>query len=63
VGEGAGAVLLEEYEHAKKRGAQILAEIIGFSCSSNGGDLIMPNTEGVKSTIKTGLEKCRYQCR
>ena len=59
VGEGAGAVLLEEYEHAKKRNATILAEVIGFSCSNNGGDLILPNAEGVKRTIKMGLDNAR----
>jgi 3-oxoacyl-[acyl-carrier-protein] synthase II len=59
IGEGAGAVLLEEYEHATKRGAPILAEVIGFSCSNNGGDLILPNADGVKRTIKMGLENAR----
>jgi 3-oxoacyl-[acyl-carrier-protein] synthase II len=59
VGEGAGAVLLEEYEHAKKRGATILAEVIGFSCSNNGGDLILPNADGVRRTIGMGLENAR----
>ncbi|MBP7734839.1 MAG: 3-oxoacyl-ACP synthase [Spirochaetes bacterium] len=59
VGEGAGAVLLEEYEHAKRRGATILAEVIGFACSSNGGDLILPNADGVKRTIRMGLENAR----
>jgi 3-oxoacyl-[acyl-carrier-protein] synthase II len=56
VGEGAGAVLLEEYESAKKRGATILAEIIGFSCNNNGGDLILPNMDGITQTIKLGLK-------
>lgn len=56
VGEGAAVVLLEEYETAKKRGANILAEIIGFSCNNNGGDLIMPNMEGIQDTITLGLE-------
>lgn len=59
VGEGAGAILLEEYEHAKKRGADILGEVIGFACSNNGGDLILPNADGVKRTIKMGLENAR----
>lgn len=59
VGEGAGAVMLEEYEHAKRRGATILAEVIGFSCSNNGGDLILPNADGVKRTIKMGLENAK----
>jgi 3-oxoacyl-[acyl-carrier-protein] synthase II len=56
VGEGAGAVLLEEYESAKKRGATILAEIIGFSCNNNGGDLILPNIDGISETIRLGLK-------
>jgi 3-oxoacyl-[acyl-carrier-protein] synthase II len=56
VGEGAGAVLLEEYESAKKRGAAILAEIIGFSCTNNGGDLILPNMDGITRTLKLGLK-------
>ena len=56
VGEGAGAVLLEEYEHAKNRGARILGEIIGFSCNNNGGDLILPNIQGITRTIALALE-------
>jgi len=53
--EGAGAVLLEEYEHARKRGATILGEVIGFSCNNNGGDLILPNLQGITETIRIGL--------
>ena len=56
VGEGAGAVLLEEYESAKRRGAVILAEVIGFSCNNNGGDLILPNMDGISETIRLGLK-------
>ncbi len=56
VGEGAGAVLLEEYEFAKKRGANILAEVIGFSCNNNGGDLILPNLDGIAETMRLGLK-------
>ena len=59
VGEGAGAVLLEEYEFAKKRGANILGEIIGFSCNNNGGDLILPNIDGISETIRLGLKDAR----
>ncbi|OQY12568.1 MAG: 3-oxoacyl-ACP synthase [Desulfobacteraceae bacterium 4572_19] len=55
VGEGAGTVILEEYESAKKRGANILGEIIGFSCNNNGGDLILPNKDGIIKTIQLGL--------
>ncbi|MDD4355939.1 MAG: beta-ketoacyl synthase N-terminal-like domain-containing protein [Smithellaceae bacterium] len=56
VAEGAGAVMLEEYEFAKKRGAPILGEVIGFACNSNGGDLILPNLEGITKTLQLGLE-------
>jgi 3-oxoacyl-[acyl-carrier-protein] synthase II len=56
VGEGGGAVLLEEFEFAKKRGANILAEIIGFSCNNNGGDLILPDINGITQTIILGLK-------
>mgnify|MGYP001097735201 CR=1 FL=1 len=59
VGEGAGALLLEEYGRAKKRGAPILGEVIGFSCNNNGGDLILPNIEGITETIRLGLKDAR----
>ena len=55
VGEGAGAVLLEEYEFARKRGAPILAEVAGFACNNNGGDLILPNLNGITQTIRLSL--------
>ena len=56
VGEGAGAVVLEDFEAAKKRGATILGEVVGFSCNNNGGDLILPNKDGIVQTIRLGLE-------
>ncbi len=56
VGEGAGALVLEEYEAARKRGANILGEVIGFACNSNGGDLILPNTQGITGAIKLALD-------
>ncbi|HHE75469.1 MAG TPA: 3-oxoacyl-ACP synthase, partial [Desulfobacteraceae bacterium] len=49
-------VLLESYESARKRGADILAEVIGFSCNNNGGDLVLPNRNGITQTIKLGLK-------
>ena len=56
VGEGGGAVLLEEYEAARKRGAPILAEVIGFACNNNGGDLILPNLHGITTTLRLALQ-------
>jgi 3-oxoacyl-[acyl-carrier-protein] synthase II len=59
VAEGAGAVMLEEYEFARKRGANILAEVIGFACNNNGGDLILPNLDGITNTLQLGVENAK----
>ena len=59
VGEGAGAVMLEEYEFARKRGADILGEVIGFACNNNGGDMILPNLTGITNTLRLGVENAR----
>jgi 3-oxoacyl-[acyl-carrier-protein] synthase II len=59
VGEGAGALLLENLDSARKRGATILGEVIGFSCYNNGGDLILPNREGIVLAIEQGLANAR----
>jgi len=61
VGEGAGAVILEARDKAIARGAKILAEVVGFACANNGGDLILPNIDGIGQTIKTGLESAGIQ--
>jgi len=59
VGEGAGALILEEYERAKKRGADILGEVIGFSCNNNGGDMILPNIQGITETLRLALQDAK----
>lgn len=59
VGEGAGAVMLEEYEFARRRGAPMLAEVLGFACNNNGGDLILPNLNGIRETIRIGLKDAK----
>lgn len=56
VGEGGAAVLLEEYESAKARGANIIGEVIGFACNNNGGDLILPNLDGITTTLRLALQ-------
>ncbi|MBN2194744.1 MAG: beta-ketoacyl-ACP synthase [Polyangiaceae bacterium] len=55
IGEGAGAVMLEEYEFARRRGAEAIGEVIGFANCNNGGDMIMPSSAGIELTLRTGL--------
>lgn len=57
LGEGAGAIVLEEYEHAKARGAKIYAEVIGGGMSADAYHLTAPHPEGlgVKTAVKNAL--------
>jgi len=56
VGEGAGTLILEEYEHAKKRGANIIAEIVGFATNTDGLHITQPNRETQSIVMKMSLE-------
>ena len=44
--EGSGILILEEYEHAKKRNANIICEVVGFGMTSDAYDMVMPHPEG-----------------
>jgi nodulation protein E len=58
-GEGAGIFVFEEYEHAKARGAEILAEVAGFAMSSDASDIVMPSKKGAARAIAGALSDAR----
>jgi 3-oxoacyl-[acyl-carrier-protein] synthase-1 len=53
---GAGVLVLEEYEHARARGATIHAEIVGYGSTSDGADMVAPSGEGAERCMRMALE-------
>jgi 3-oxoacyl-[acyl-carrier-protein] synthase I len=53
---GGGIVVLEEYEHAKARGAKIYAEVIGYGATSDGYDMVAPSGEGAMRCMQQALQ-------
>lgn len=55
LGEGAGVLVVEEYEHAKRRGARIYAELIGFGMGADAYHMTAPNVDGPKRAMRAAL--------
>ena len=55
LGEGGGVLVLEEYEHAKRRGAKIYAELSGFGMGADAFHMTAPNVDGPKRSMKAAL--------
>ena len=55
-GEGAGVFVFEDYEHARARGADILAEVVGFAMSSDAQDIVMPSAQGAERAITGAMQ-------
>ncbi len=53
---GGGIVVLEEYEHAKARGAKIYAELVGYGATSDGYDMVAPSGEGAQRCMRMALK-------
>ena len=56
---GGGALVLEEYEHAKARGAKIYAELTGYGATSDGYDMVQPSGEGATRCMNMALKTTR----
>ena len=59
LGEGAGVMMLEEYEHAKKRGANIVAELIGYGTSSDAYHITSPSMDGPRRGMVNALRNAK----
>jgi len=54
-GEGAGVFVFEEHDHARARGAEILAEVVGFAMTSDASDIVMPSKQGAARAMAGAL--------
>jgi nodulation protein E len=54
-GEGAGVFVFEDYDHARARGAVILAEVAGFAMTADAGDIVMPSANGAERAMTGAL--------
>lgn len=59
IGEGAGTLILEEYEHAVARGATIFGEIVGFASNSDGAHITQPQADKMEIALRKSLEDAR----
>ena len=59
IGEGAGTLILEEYEHAKARGAKIYAEIAGFATNTDGTHITNPNKDMMAEVMRLALKDAK----
>ncbi|TQV87850.1 beta-ketoacyl-ACP synthase [Aliikangiella coralliicola] len=61
IGEGAGTLILENYDHAKQRGANILAEVVGFGCNSDGAHVTQPKQETMATAMQLALQDAQVE--
>jgi 3-oxoacyl-[acyl-carrier-protein] synthase II len=61
LGEGAGVVVLEEYEHARRRDARIYCELVGFGMSADAYHMTAPDVEGPRRCMQAALREARIE--
>lgn len=59
MGEGSGVIVLEEYNHAKKRGAKIYAELIGYASTADGSHITTPTVDGPLRSMQKALKNAK----
>jgi len=59
VSEGSGALVLEEYEHAKARGAEIFGEIVGYATGCDGSHITLPSERGMEQVMRDALNDAK----
>lgn len=60
-GEGAASFVFEDYDHARARGAEILAEVAGFAMTSDAADIVMPSAQGAERAMQGALADARMR--
>jgi len=58
-GEGAGVFVFEDFDHARARGAEILAEVVGFAMTSDAADIVMPSKQGAARAITGAMQDAK----
>ena len=61
IGEGAGFIILETLEHAERREAPVLAEIVGYGMNADAGHITHPDADGVRNCLRLALEDARLE--
>jgi nodulation protein E len=61
LGEGSGILVLEELEHARARGAKILAELVGYGMTSDSKDMVNPDVEGPREAMRLALDEAKLE--
>ncbi len=59
IGEGAGTLILEEFEHAKARGAKMYAELVGFGTNTDGDHITQPNSETMQIALELAMQSAK----